>query len=152
MSAVDCTDEVHPEVARRPSLAARVVGLDIAGIDVVARTSAGRSQAQGGAHCRGQCRAGPADAPEAGSQGSPRPVGRAICDHLFADDDTGRIPIVGVAGSQGTPPCIARLVAWLIHLQRRYMSAWPAATACSWNRRRVDAGDCARWASRRIAC
>ena len=34
--AIDCTDEVHPEVAHLVSLAARTVGLDIAGVDVVA--------------------------------------------------------------------------------------------------------------------
>ena len=35
--AVDCTDDVHPEVAYIAQLAAKVVGLDIAGIDMVAR-------------------------------------------------------------------------------------------------------------------
>jgi cyanophycin synthetase len=33
--AFDCTDEVHPDTAAIASLAARVVGLDIAGIDLV---------------------------------------------------------------------------------------------------------------------
>ena len=40
--AIDCTDEVHPEVAHIVSLAARVVGLDIAGIDLVAEDIAAR--------------------------------------------------------------------------------------------------------------
>ena len=35
--AIDCTDEVHPEVAHAVTLAARVVGLDVAGIDLVAQ-------------------------------------------------------------------------------------------------------------------
>jgi cyanophycin synthetase len=35
--AVDCTDDVHPEVALHRPLAAKVVGLDIAGIDMVAQ-------------------------------------------------------------------------------------------------------------------
>ncbi|NMV21193.1 cyanophycin synthetase, partial [Vibrio parahaemolyticus] len=34
--AIDVTDQVHPDVAEMASLAARVVGLDIAGVDVVA--------------------------------------------------------------------------------------------------------------------
>ena len=34
--SLDVTDEVHPDVAARVALAARVVGLDIAGIDLVA--------------------------------------------------------------------------------------------------------------------
>ncbi|HYO27122.1 MAG TPA: cyanophycin synthetase, partial [Azonexus sp.] len=33
--AFDCTDEVHPETAEQAALAARVVGLDIAGVDLV---------------------------------------------------------------------------------------------------------------------
>ena len=35
--AFDCTDEVHPETAQLVALAARVVGLDIAGIDLVCK-------------------------------------------------------------------------------------------------------------------
>ena len=31
--AIDCTDDVHPDVAYQVGLAARIVGLDIAGID-----------------------------------------------------------------------------------------------------------------------
>jgi cyanophycin synthetase len=47
--------------------------------------------------------------------GTPRPVGRAIVDHLFAAGDSGRVPVVGVAGSRGTT-AVARLVAWLTNL------------------------------------
>jgi cyanophycin synthetase len=52
------------------------------------------------------------------AEGMPRPVGRAIVDHLFPEDETGRIDIVGLAGSKGTRT-IARLVAWLLHLSGR---------------------------------
>ena len=41
-TAIDVTERVHPEVAARAVDAAKIVGLDIAGIDVVAKTSAGR--------------------------------------------------------------------------------------------------------------
>jgi cyanophycin synthetase len=40
--AFDCTDEVHPDTAAIASLAARVVGLDIAGIDLVCQDIAKR--------------------------------------------------------------------------------------------------------------
>ena len=43
--AIDCTDDVHPDVAHAASLAARVVGLDIAGIDMVHVPYKGTSQA-----------------------------------------------------------------------------------------------------------
>jgi cyanophycin synthetase len=48
----------------------------------------------------------------------PQPVGQAIVDHLFAPDESGRVPIVGVTGRQHTT-AIARLVAWLLHLHGR---------------------------------
>jgi cyanophycin synthetase len=57
------------------------------------------------------------------AEGAPRPVGRAICDHLFPEapegSHSGRIPVVGVAGSNGTHH-IARLVAWLLQLSGRH--------------------------------
>jgi cyanophycin synthetase len=54
------------------------------------------------------------------SNGAGRPVGRAIVDHLFAEDDSGRIPVVGVTGSHGTS-LAARLIGWLLHLQGTYV-------------------------------
>jgi len=47
--ALDCTDQVHPDVAYLVGLAARVVGLDIAGVDVVAEDISKPLLAQGGA-------------------------------------------------------------------------------------------------------
>jgi cyanophycin synthetase len=40
--AIDCTDQVHPEVEHVVALAARIVGLDIAGVDLVAQDIAAR--------------------------------------------------------------------------------------------------------------
>ena len=40
--AFDVTDKVHPSVAATVTLAARIVGLDIAGVDLWPRTSRGR--------------------------------------------------------------------------------------------------------------
>jgi cyanophycin synthetase len=47
--AFDVTDEVHPEVAKAACLAARIVGLDIAGIDLVAEDISRPLEEQGGA-------------------------------------------------------------------------------------------------------
>ncbi len=47
--AFDVTDEVHPSIAAAASLAARIVGLDIAGIDLVARDISRPLAEQGGA-------------------------------------------------------------------------------------------------------
>jgi cyanophycin synthetase len=117
--AIDCTDEVHPEVAHAATLAARVVGLDIAGIDLVTNDVSKPLQSQGGAIV--EVNAGPGLLMHLKpAVGTPRPVGRAIVDQLFQPAETGRIPIVGVAGTQGTTTA-ARLLAWLLHLGGRHV-------------------------------
>lgn len=139
---VDCTDQVHPEVAHAAVLAARVVGLDIAGIDLVAQDIGRPLAAQGGAIV--EVNAGPGLLMHLKpAVGSPRPVGRAICDHLFPDEASGRIPVVGIAGSQDTA-VLARLVAWLIGLGGRY-TGLACGDGLFLERRRVDARNSANW-------
>lgn len=119
--AIDCTDEVHPEVARVVELAVRTIGLDIAGVDLVAEDIGRPLDAQGGAIV--EINAGPGLlAHLKPAVGHPRAVGHAIVEHLFpADTDDGqppadgRIPLVGIAGSQDTTT-VARLTAWLLQL------------------------------------
>ncbi|MBP7503745.1 MAG: ATP-grasp domain-containing protein, partial [Aquabacterium sp.] len=83
--AVDCTDDVHPEVAYIAQLAAKVVGLDIAGIDLVARDISKPLHTQGGAIV--EVNAGPGLLMHLKpAVGAPRPVGQAIAEHLFPSD------------------------------------------------------------------
>ena len=140
--AFDVTDQVHPEVAEMAVLAARVVGLDIAGVDLVALDISRPLSEQRGAVI--EVNAGPGLlAHLKPASGSPRPVGAAIIDHLFAPSDSGRLPIVGVAGSRDSA-MIARLIAWLIQIGGRHVGL-----ACSdglfLDRRQVLSGDCANW-------
>lgn len=147
--AIDCTDEVHPEVAHAATLAARVVGLDIAGIDLVAEDISKPLQATGGAIV--EVNAGPGLLPHLKPvMGAPRPVGQAIVEHLFPDaDDSGRIPIVGVAGSRHTTQ-IARLVAWVMQLGGRHVGL-ACRDGLFLDRRQVESGDCTHWeAGRRL--
>ncbi|HXD04822.1 MAG TPA: cyanophycin synthetase [Burkholderiaceae bacterium] len=140
--AIDCTDDVHPEVQYAVCLAARVVGLDIAGVDVVAEDISRPLQAQGGAVV--EVNAGPGLLMHLKpAVGMPRPVGRAIVDHLFPDEVTGRIPIVGVAGTTDTN-LIARLVAWLVHLGGRHVGV-SCRDGLFLGNRRVERGNCANW-------
>lgn len=112
--SMECTQQIHPEVAHACMLAARVIGLDIAGIDLVCEDIGRPLAEQGGAIV--EVNAGPSLLMHLNpAQGEPRPVGKAIVDHLFPDSDTGRIPIVGVTGTRGNAH-IARLVAWLMQL------------------------------------
>ena len=142
--ADEVTDEVHPEVAAAAILAARVVGLDIAGVDIVAEDISRPLKEQRGAIV--EVNAGPGLLMHLKpAKGRPRPVGQAIVDSLFPQNDSGRIPIVGVAGARGTS-LIARLVAWLIHL-----SGKSVGLACRdglyLDCRLVDKNDCANWAA-----
>jgi cyanophycin synthetase len=146
--AVDCTDDVHPEVAYIAQLAAKVVGLDIAGIDLVAQDISQPLQSQGGAIV--EVNAGPGLLMHLKPAiGAPRPVGQAIAEHLFPSDEeadegsAGRIPLVGVAGTRGTST-IARVVAWLLHLGGHH-TGLACRDGLFLDRRRVDAKDSAHW-------
>jgi len=140
--AFDVTDRVHPDTAAAVVLAAQVVGLDVAGVDLVAEDIAQPLEAQRGAIVEVNAGPGllmhlkPAD-------GTPRPVGRAIVDHLFPAGEDGRIPIVGVAGTNGKT-VVARLVAHLLGLSGRC-----TGLACSEGlyvgNRLVQGGDRADW-------
>lgn len=140
--AFDVTDQVHPDTARLVALAARVVGLDIAGIDLVVEDIRRPLREQGGAIV--EVNAGPGLLMHLKPmEGQPRPVGRAIVDHLFATADDGRIPVVGISGSRGKTT-VAKLVA---HLMR--FSGQRVGLACSeglyLDSRRLEDGDAARF-------
>ncbi len=113
----DVTDEVHPDVAALAVLSARVVGLDIAGVDVVT-SDIRQPLAQQGVVV--EVNAGPSLLMHLNpAEGKARPVGRAIADHLIAPTETGRIPVIGLMGDGDTTRS-AKLIAWLLHLKGLY--------------------------------
>ena len=117
--AFDVTDEVHKEVAAAGVLAAQIVGLDIAGIDLVTEDiSKPFSETQGAIV---EVNAGPSLLMHLKpAVGKPRPAGQAIVDHLFPPGESGRIPVVGVLGRR-EQTLIARLVARLLHLSGKHV-------------------------------
>lgn len=142
--AFDVTDEVHPSIASVASLAARVIGLDIAGIDLVVGDISRPLNEQNGAIV--EVNAGPSLLMHIKPVvGTPRPVGKAIVDHLFPDQDNGRIPIVGISGSYGKT-AVAHIVARLLIL-----SGKQTGLACSdglyLDYRQIDKNDSANWAA-----
>ncbi len=145
--AFDCTDEVHPDTAAIASLAARVVGLDIAGINLVCQDISKPLLAQGGAIV--EVNAGPSLLMHIKpGVGKPRPVGQAIVDNLFADQPERPHP----AGRRhrharqdrrcptDRPPALPLRRLYRPGLQRR---------ACSTNRRQVQKTDAANWSAGR---
>ena len=116
--ANDVTDDVHPQVADMAILAAKVVGLDIAGIDLVTPDVSRPLQEVHGAVV--EVNAGPGLLMHLKPVfGKPRPVGQAIVDQLFEPSDSGRIPIVGVMGSHQTTE-LSKIIAWLFELSGKH--------------------------------
>lgn len=138
-TAEDVTDLVHPEVAARAVEAARVVGLDVAGIDIVCADVARPLEAQGGAVIEVNAAPGLRMHLEP-TVGTPRDVGAAIVDTLFPPGDNGRIPVAAVTGTNGKTT-VVRLLA---HLAA--MGGGTVGMTCTegvWiGARPIDTGDC----------
>jgi cyanophycin synthetase len=138
-TAADVTDRVHPQVAARAIEAARVIGLDIAGIDVVASDIGRPLEEQGGVIV--EVNAGPGLRMHIEpSSGKSRPVGEAIVSTLFQPGDNGRIPIAAVTGTNGkttTTRCIAHI---LMSIGRHV--GMTCTEGIYVDRRRIESGDC----------
>ncbi|HZV03232.1 MAG TPA: cyanophycin synthetase [Planctomycetota bacterium] len=108
-TARDVTAEVHPHVRLLCERAAAVVGLDVAGIDLVLPDIA-RPPTRGGVL---EVNASPGLRMHlAPTEGAPRDPGGAIVESLYPDEAPSRIPIVSVTGTNGKTTT-TRLVAHL---------------------------------------
>ncbi|MBM4380638.1 MAG: cyanophycin synthetase, partial [Deltaproteobacteria bacterium] len=113
--AHDVTDLVHPEVAEQLVMAARVVGLDVAGIDLVARDISRPPGEQGAAVV--EINSSPGLHPHLlPATGSPRPVGEAIVNLLYPSGADGRIPLACVTGTSGKTTVVRALAHLLARL------------------------------------
>jgi cyanophycin synthetase len=99
-SAVDRTDEIHPENVWLAQRIVKIIGLDIAGIDIVTADISRPLREVDGVIV--EVNAAPGFRMHvAPSQGIPRNVGGAVMDMLFPSDKTSRIPILAVTGTNG---------------------------------------------------
>ncbi|MEZ5660159.1 MAG: cyanophycin synthetase [Burkholderiaceae bacterium] len=138
-TATDVTDDVHPEFAARAVEAARIVGLDICGVDVVAQTETLSLENQGGAIV--EVNAAPGLRMHLNpSFGSGRAVGEAIVGELFAPGDDGRIPLVAVTGTNGKTTTV-RLIASILAADGLRVG-YTATDGIYVDGRRIDTGDC----------
>lgn len=138
-TATDVTDRVHPDLAAAAVDAARAVGLDVAGVDVVACDVRRPLAEQGGAIV--EVNAGPGLRMHLEpSAGSPRPVGEAIVASLFPPGETGRIPVAAVTGVNGKTTT-ARLLAHLLRTAGRYVGL-TCTDGIYLNGRRIETRDC----------
>jgi cyanophycin synthetase len=138
-TATDVTDDVHPDVAARAIGAARMIGLDICGVDVVCETMLRPLEEQRGGIV--EVNAAPGLRMHISpSYGKGRAVGEAIVDHLFAPGDDGRVPVAAVTGTNGKTTT-ARLITHLLKTQglRVGMTNTDGVYV---NDRQTDSGDC----------
>ena len=144
--AIDCTDEVHPDVAYYATLAAKIVGLDIAGMDMILQDVSKPMKGQGAIL---EVNAGPGLLMHLKpTSGAPRPVGMAIVDHLFPRTEegtaAGRIPVVGIAGTRENA-FIARLVGWLLQLSGK-LTGVASSEGMFLSNRQTQKSNTANWA------
>ncbi|MBA4327209.1 MAG: cyanophycin synthetase [Polaromonas sp.] len=111
-TATDVTTDVHPEVAARAVAAAKMIGLDICGVDVVCESVLRPLEAQNGGVV--EVNAAPGLRMHLSpSYGKGRAVGGAMINELFAHGDDGRVPVVAVTGTNGKTT-VTRLIAHLL--------------------------------------
>ncbi|MFL5328718.1 MAG: cyanophycin synthetase [Gemmataceae bacterium] len=111
-TARDVTDQVHPSIVRLAERAARVVGLDICGVDLLAphvdrplpETGAGVVELNASPGLR--MHVYPAF-------GESRDVGTAIVKMMFPGESDGRIPVVAITGTNGKTT-VTRMIAHII--------------------------------------
>ncbi len=138
-SATDVTDDVHPEFAARAIAAARMVGLDICGVDIVCDNVLKPMEEQGGGVV--EVNAAPGLRMHLSpSFGKGRPVGDAIIAEMFKRGDDGRIPVVAVTGTNGKTTTV-RLIAHLM-TQSGLRVGMTNTDGVYIRGRRIDSGDC----------
>lgn len=144
-TAKDVTDDMHSDNAAVAVRAVRVMGLDVAAVDLVTPDIALPMTTTGGAIIEVNAAPG-IRMHHFPSAGRPRDVAGAIVDYLFPDGKA-RIPLVAVTGTNGKTT-VTRLVRHL--LKRRGLTVGMTTTEGVWvGDDQIMQGDCAGPASAR---
>ncbi|UOF91806.1 cyanophycin synthetase [Fodinisporobacter ferrooxydans] len=98
--AIDVTDEIHPEIRKMAERAARVIGLDVCGIDLVAEDITKSIDCQSIAIIEVNAAPG-IRMHHFPSIGEKRDVAGAVVDALFPKGTPARIPTVSITGTNG---------------------------------------------------
>ena len=138
-TATDVTDSVHPDFAARAIAAAQMIGLDIAGVDIVCQNVLQPLEAQGGGVVEVNAAPGLRMHLQP-SFGKGRAVGEAIIANMFAEGDDARIPLVAVAGTNGTTTTV-RLIASILG-QQGWRVGMTSTDGVYIQGKRIDTGDC----------
>jgi cyanophycin synthetase len=112
--AIDRTDEIHPENRALAERAAKVIGLDVAGIDIVAPDIREPLRLTGGGIVEINAAPGFRMHLEP-SQGQRREVGAALVEYLYPRGSRSRIPITAVTGTNGKSTTVRMIGHILAH-------------------------------------
>jgi cyanophycin synthetase len=137
-TATDVTDEVHPELAERVVAAAKMIGLDICGVDIVCQNVSRPLEGQGAVI---EINAAPGLRMHLQpSFGTGRDVGEAIIANMFPRDENGRIPVVAVSGTNGKTTTV-RMIANVLNAQG-FRVGMTSTDGVYVEGQRIDTGDC----------
>ncbi|MFO0579119.1 MAG: cyanophycin synthetase [Polyangia bacterium] len=115
-TSTDVTDDVHPSNARLAELAAQILALDVAGLDVLCRDIGRPLAEQGGAIV--EVNAAPGLRMHLSpTHGQPRSVGVPIVEMLFPQGARAQIPIIAVTGTNGKTT-VTRLIGHMYETAR----------------------------------
>ena len=138
-TATDVTDLVHPYNVFLAERIARIIGLDICGIDIMAQDLTTPLNENGGAIL--EVNAGPGFRMHiAPTEGLPRNVAEPVIDMMYPPGTSARIPIIAVSGTNGKTTT-TRLIAHMVKTMG-YKVGFTTTDGIYIQNRMMQAGDC----------
>jgi cyanophycin synthetase len=138
-TSTDVTDIVHPFNVFMAERIARIIGLDICGIDIMTPDISVPLNENGGAVL--EVNAGPGFRMHiAPAEGLPRNVAEPVVDMLYPPGSSARIPIIAVTGTNGKTTT-TRLIAHIVKTMG-YKVGFTTTDGIYIQNRMVEKGDC----------